>query len=96
MRILGTEPSSAILSQTKLFKKLKWYAPKLLKQAKAKRDGVINPQNSISITFNTENFDALNCYESTEVDHRTFVLGDSLIHQQWHSPSSLNIKGDFY
>ena len=44
MRISGTEPSSVILSQTKYFKKLKSDAPKFPKQAKAKGDGVINPQ----------------------------------------------------
>ena len=43
MRISGTEPSSVILSQTKYFKKLKNDAQKLPKQAKVKRDGVINP-----------------------------------------------------
>ena len=43
MNISGTEPSSVILSQTKWFKKLKSDVPKLPKQAKAKRDGVINP-----------------------------------------------------
>ena len=45
MRISGTEPSSVILSQTMKFKKLKSDDPKVPKQAKAKRDGVINPQN---------------------------------------------------
>ena len=45
MRISGNEPSSVILSQTKLFKKLKIDAQKVPKEAKAKRDGVINPQN---------------------------------------------------
>ena len=46
MRISGTEPSSVILSQRKWFKKLKMYAEKCAKkQGKAKRDGVINPQN---------------------------------------------------
>ena len=44
MRISGTEPSSVILSQTE-FKKLKSDAQKVSKEAKAKRDGVINPQN---------------------------------------------------
>ena len=44
MRISGTEPSSAILSQTELFKQLKIDAQKVPKQAKAKRDGVINPK----------------------------------------------------
>ena len=32
--------------------------PKVQKQAKDKRDGVINPQN-YNFNFNTENFDAL-------------------------------------
>ena len=45
MRISGTEPSSVILSQTMKFKKLKSDDPKIPKQAKAKRDGVINQQN---------------------------------------------------
>ena len=45
MRISGTDPSSVILSQTKKFKKLKGDAHKMPKQAKAKRDGVINQQN---------------------------------------------------
>ena len=45
MRISGTEPSSVILSQTKKFKKLKSDAQKVPKEAKVKRDGVINPQN---------------------------------------------------
>ena len=40
MRISDNEPSSVILSQTKLFQTLKW-----LPEAEAKRDGVINPQN---------------------------------------------------
>ena len=46
MRISGTEPSSVILSQTVNFKKkLKSDDQKSPKQAEAKRDGVINPQN---------------------------------------------------
>ena len=45
MRISGTEPSSVILSQTMKFKKLKSSDPKVPKEAEAKRDGVINPQN---------------------------------------------------
>ena len=43
------------------------------KQAKAKRDGVINPKITISVSFHTENFDALKRYESTEVDRRTWL-----------------------
>ena len=45
MRISGTEPSSVILSQTWRLKKLKSNDQKVPKQAEAKWDGVINPQN---------------------------------------------------
>ena len=46
MRISGNEPSSVILSQTmKTIKKLKSDDTKVRKQAEAKRDGVIKPQN---------------------------------------------------
>ena len=59
MRISGTEPSSVILSQTKFFKTLKSDAQKVPKQAKDKRDGVINPQNYNFYQLYTENFDAV-------------------------------------
>ena len=59
MRISGTEPSSVVLSQRKQFKKLKMYAPKVPKQGKAKRDGVINPQNYNFKNFKHRKFDAL-------------------------------------
>ena len=45
MRISGTEPSSVILSQRKWFKKDENICRKVPTQGKAKRDGVINPQN---------------------------------------------------
>ena len=45
MPISGTEPSSVILSQKMKFKKLQIDDPKGPKQAEAKRDGEINPQN---------------------------------------------------
>ena len=45
MRISATEPSSVILSQTGGLKNLKSNDQKVPKQAEAKRDGVINPQN---------------------------------------------------
>ena len=45
MRISGNEPSSVILSQTKLVQTLKMIARNCQNQAKAKGDGVINPQN---------------------------------------------------
>ena len=59
MRISGIEPSSVILSQTKYLKKLKNNAQKVLKEAEAKRDGVINPQNYNFYQFKIENFYAL-------------------------------------
>ena len=46
---------------------------KCQKQAEAKRDGVINPLNYNFNHFDTENFDNLKRYESTEVDRRTWV-----------------------
>ena len=45
MRISGTEPSSVILSQTMLLKKVKSDAKKCKNKVKARRGGVINPQN---------------------------------------------------
>ena len=45
MRISCNEPSSVILSQTKLFKTLKSNAQKCLNKPNPKRNGVINPQN---------------------------------------------------
>ena len=40
------------------------------KQGKAKRDGVINPQITISMNLNTEKLMLSKRYESTEVDRR--------------------------
>ena len=45
MRNSGNELSSLILSKTKLSKKMKSDAEKLPKQARAKRNGEINPKN---------------------------------------------------
>ena len=45
MRISGIEPSSVILSQTWSIKNWKVITKQVPKQAEAKRDGVINPQN---------------------------------------------------
>ena len=56
MRISGTEPSSEILSQTKVVKKLKSDVQKCQNQAKAKRDGVINPQ-SYNFNFKEMNYE---------------------------------------
>ena len=45
MRISRTEPSSVVHTQTVKLKKLKLDYQKVPKQAEAKRDGAINPQN---------------------------------------------------
>ena len=45
MHISGTEPSSVILMPINVVCNLKSSAPKVSNQGKAKRDGVINPQN---------------------------------------------------
>ena len=74
-------------------------APKVPKQAKAIRDGVINPQNYNFNQLYSENFDALKTLRinwSLPYNMATHALGDTLIYQQWHSPSSWNIKRDFY
>ena len=86
MNILGTEPSSVILSRTKWSKKMKIDAIKVPKQAKGKRDGVLSQQNEkLSSILNTDNFDALRILRinrSRPKSFSTFVLGDSLVHQQ--------------
>ena len=84
MRISGTEPSSVILSQSNYFQKLKRDVPNVPKQAEARRDGVIDPQN-YNFNFKTEHFDALKCYESTEVDLRTWLHVPSGTH--WSNSS---------
>ena len=45
MRISGTEPSSVILLPNKVVPMLKSDVSEVPNQAKAKRDGVINPKN---------------------------------------------------
>ena len=64
MCISEPKPSSVILSQTKWFKKLNSDAKNMPKQAEVKRGGVIKPQ--FQTISNTENFDDLKRYESTE------------------------------
>ena len=85
MRISGTEPSSVILSQTKQFKKLKSDAKKVPKEAKAKRDGVINPQNYNFNQILTQKIsmlsNATNQPKST-VERGYMCPRDSLVHQQ--------------
>ena len=74
MRISGTEPSSVILSQTKLFKKVKSDAKKCKNNVKARRECVINPQNdNFNEFYNMENLMLSKHYESTEVDRRTWL-----------------------
>ena len=47
--------------------------PKVPKQAEAKRDDVISPQNYNFNQFYTENVYALKRYESSKVDRRTWL-----------------------
>ena len=85
MRISGTEPSSVILSQT-CIKTLKSNDQKVPKQAEAKRNGVINPQNYNFNQFNTRKILMLSKrYESTEVDRRTWLHVPSGTH--WSTSS---------
>ena len=51
MRISGIEPSSVIPNQRKYLKRLKSNVPKVPKEAKAKRDGVMHQQNYIFYQF---------------------------------------------
>ena len=73
MRISGIEPSSVILSQTMKFQKLESDVPKVPKQAEAKRDGVINPQNYNLNQLKHGNFDALK--NATNQPKSTVELG---------------------
>ena len=60
--------------------------PKMPKQAEAKRDGVINPQNDNSIQCLTRKILMLSKhYESTEVDRRTWLHVPSGTH--WSTSS---------
>ena len=73
------------------------HVPQNAKQAEAKRDGVIKPQNYKFNQFQKRKILMLSKrYKSTAVDRRTWLhvaLGDSLFHQQWHS---WNMNTDFY
>ena len=70
MRISSTEPSSVILSQTVKFKKLKSDNQKLPKQAEAKRDGVITPQNNNFKQFLHGKFW---CSQTLRINRRTWL-----------------------
>ena len=102
MRILGTKPSSVILSQTKKFQKLKSGVLKVPKQSEAKIDGVINPQ--IQSIFTRKMLMLSKRYESTEIDRITWLhvpsgthwSTSSYIHQvvEMYKKNGLNIKTD--
>ena len=72
---------------------------KVPKEAKAKRDGVINPQNYNFNQILTQKIsmlsNATNQPKST-VERGYMCPRDSLVHQQWHSPRSWNIKRDVF
>ena len=61
IRVSGTEPPSVILSHTKYLQKLKSDSRKMADKAEVKRDGCNKPKVTISMNFNTVNFDALKC-----------------------------------
>ena len=100
MRILGTEPSSVILSQTKQFRKVDKLCPKIPKQAEAKKDGVINPQQlQFQCILTRKSFILSKRYESTEFDRRTWLHVPSGTH--WSTSSNTHqvleiYKIDFY
>ena len=73
IRISGIEPSSVVLDQTKLFKKMKSDASKVPNQAKAKRDGVLNTENYNFNQFLPRKFGAIKRYKSTKVGRRTWL-----------------------
>ena len=87
MRISGNEPSSVILSKKGgNFKSWKVMSQKCQKQAEAKRDGVINPQNYKFNQFLIRKISMLSKrYESTEVDRRTWIHVPSGTH--WSTSS---------
>ena len=86
MRIPGNEPSSVILSQTKWFQKMKkMIRRKCLNKVKSKGMVYYTHKITISSKFNTEDFDALKRYESTEVDRRTWLYVPSGTH--WSTSS---------
>ena len=86
MRISGTEPSSVILSQTSSMKSWKVMTKKCQKQAKAKGECVINPQNYNFNKFYTQKIFMLSKrYESTEVGCRTWLHVPSGTH--WSTSS---------
>ena len=73
MRILGNEPSSVILSQTLQLNKLINNAPKVPKEAKAKRDGV-KPTTLQFLSFIKHTILMLpKRYKSIKVDRRTWL-----------------------
>ena len=84
MRISGNAPSSVILRQT-FISKVGNVDPKVSRQAEAKRDGVINPQNYNFNQFYTKILMLSIRYESTEVDRRTWLHVPSGTH--WSTSS---------
>ena len=78
------------------YKKLKSNDKKVPKQAKAKGDGVINPQNYNFNQFQTrKNYLMLSKrYESTEVDRRTWLHVPSGTH--WYTSSDTHQVVEIY
>ena len=87
MRISGTEHSLVILSQ-KVFSKVEKRCPKRAKTRWSQQGWCNKPTTlQFSNNLNTENVDALNRYESTEVDRRTWLHEPSGTH--WSTSSDI-------
>ena len=86
MRISGTEPSSAILSQTEKFQKLKIDAPKVPKTNWSQK-GLCNKPTKLKFqSILTRKILMLSKrYESTEVDRRTWLHVPSGTHWSTNS-----------
>ena len=89
MRISGTEPSSVILSQTKLFKDMESEVPKVSKQAESQK-GLCNKPTELQFqSILTRRILMLSKrYESTKVDRRTWLHVPSGTH--WSTSSDIH------
>ena len=95
MRISGIEPLSAILCQTAYCKKKNWNKTSQNANTCWSQKRWCNKPHFNH--FSTQKMSILSKrYESTEVYHGYMFPRSPLVHQQWHSPSSWNVKWDFY
>ena len=96
MNISGKWTTSVIISQIKRLKKLK-IINQTCQNSWSQSDGVTNTRNYNFNQFYAKNVDGLeNATNQLKYNLATCAIGDSLVQQQWHSPSSRNLKIDFY